>query len=125
LHALPKLICDVCGTDDLPSELWRGVPRRDSKTLATDNQPRMALEKKMRTVIVGMFAAIGIGFAALPSAAGPLGNARTAAPEARLVEQVQMSSYCRRLRRACTYKDERGEVGEGNCRRYRRECGRW
>jgi hypothetical protein len=86
----------------------------------------VALEKKMRTVIVGMFAAIGIGFAALPSAAGPLGNARTAAPEARLVEQVQMSSYCRRLRRACTYKDERGEVGEGNCRRYRRECGgRW
>jgi hypothetical protein len=87
----------------------------------------VALEKKMRTVIVGMFATIGVGFAALPSAAGPLGNApRTAAPEARLVEQVQMSSYCRRLRRACTYKYERGEVGEGNCRRYRRECGgRW
>jgi hypothetical protein len=84
------------------------------------------LEKKMRTAIVGMFAAIGVGFAALPSAAAPLGNARTAAPEARLVEQVQMSNYCRHLRRACTYKYERGEVGEGNCRRYRRECGgRW
>ena len=66
----------------------------------------------MRILIVGMFAVIGVGFAALPSAAGPLGNARTAAPEARLVEQVQISSYCRRLRRACTYKDERGEVGD-------------
>ena len=31
---------------------------------------------------------------------------------------------CRRLQRACQFKDERGEVGEGNCRRYRRECGR-
>jgi hypothetical protein len=32
--------------------------------------------------------------------------------------------YCERLRRACAYKYERGEVGEGNCRRYRSECGR-
>jgi hypothetical protein len=27
------------------------------------------------------------------------------------------------LRRACEFKNERGEAGEGNCRRYRRECG--
>jgi hypothetical protein len=27
------------------------------------------------------------------------------------------------LRRACVYKEYRGEVGEGNCRRYRYECG--
>lgn len=33
--------------------------------------------------------------------------------------------YCERLRHACIYKEERGEVGEGNCRRYRYECGRW
>jgi hypothetical protein len=32
--------------------------------------------------------------------------------------------YCERLRRACAYKYERGEVGQGNCRRYRNECGR-
>ena len=32
--------------------------------------------------------------------------------------------YCERLRRACAYKEERGEVGEGNCRRYRNECRR-
>jgi hypothetical protein len=30
---------------------------------------------------------------------------------------------CERLRRACEYKDERGEGGMGNCRRYREECG--
>jgi hypothetical protein len=40
------------------------------------------------------------------------------------IEQVQYgSSYCARLRRACTRKHERGEVGEGNCARYRAECG--
>src|SRR4051812_20477385 len=27
---------------------------------------------------------------------------------------------CGALRRACVYKEERGEEGEGNCRRYRR-----
>jgi hypothetical protein len=26
------------------------------------------------------------------------------------------------LRRACLHKDELGEQGEGNCRRYRRTC---
>lgn len=41
------------------------------------------------------------------------------------VEQVQYwrGNYCERLRRACVYRDERGERGEGNCRRYRDECG--
>ena len=36
--------------------------------------------------------------------------------------------YCERLRRACEFKEERGEVGMGNCRRYKEECGgrgRW
>lgn len=35
--------------------------------------------------------------------------------------------YRERLRRACIYKEERGEWGQGNCRRYRYECGhsRW
>jgi len=31
--------------------------------------------------------------------------------------------HCERLRHACINKEERGEVGEGNCRRYRAECG--
>lgn len=30
---------------------------------------------------------------------------------------------CARLRRACEFKGERGERGEGNCRRYRQVCG--
>ena len=41
-----------------------------------------------------------------------------------LVQPVQYGGgYCERLRRACVYKEYRGETGEGNCRRYRAECG--
>jgi len=29
---------------------------------------------------------------------------------------------CAELRNACLHKDELGEQGEGNCRRYRRTC---
>jgi hypothetical protein len=29
---------------------------------------------------------------------------------------------CERLRRACMFKDERGDRGQGNCRRFREEC---
>jgi hypothetical protein len=29
---------------------------------------------------------------------------------------------CGALRRACLYKEELGEVGQGNCERYRRLC---
>jgi hypothetical protein len=31
---------------------------------------------------------------------------------------------CRELRAACMHKEELGEVGQGNCRRYREVCGR-
>jgi hypothetical protein len=31
--------------------------------------------------------------------------------------------HCERLRYKCQHKNERGEEGEGNCRRYREECG--
>ena len=31
--------------------------------------------------------------------------------------------YCETLRRACENKEALGEVGQGNCRRYRAECG--
>lgn len=37
-------------------------------------------------------------------------------------ETVQ-DSYCGRLRRGCINREEWGEVGQGNCRRYRQECG--
>lgn len=43
----------------------------------------------------------------------------------RYYRQNSYERYCARLRRACIYKEERGEVGLGNCRRYRSECGRW
>jgi hypothetical protein len=32
---------------------------------------------------------------------------------------------CEELRRACVYKEELGEQGQGNCRRYRQYCGRY
>ena len=78
-------------------------------------------EKQMRKIILGLLMAAGAGVAALPSSAAPLASTAPRT-EAGLVEQVQMSGFCRRLRRACEFKHERGEVGEGNCRRYRREC---
>ncbi len=31
---------------------------------------------------------------------------------------------CVELRKACLYKEELGEEGQGNCQRYRRLCGR-
>ena len=57
-------------------------------------------------------------------------------PETSLAEPAQYGGWrgereysyrrhCARLRRACMFKEQRGEVGEGNCRRYRRECGRY
>ena len=35
---------------------------------------------------------------------------------------LKVQSRCETLRRACANKRELGEVGEGNCRRYREEC---
>jgi hypothetical protein len=79
-------------------------------------------EELMRNAIFALLAVAGAGFAGLPASAAPLGTAPQ--PQARLVEQTQGYGYCRRLRRACEFKHERGEAGEGNCARYRRECGR-
>jgi hypothetical protein len=75
----------------------------------------------MRSVLFGLLIAAGAGIAGLSASAAPLGTAPQ--PQARLVEQTQGYGFCRRLRRACEFKHERGEVGEGNCARYRRECG--
>ena len=77
----------------------------------------------MRSIILGITVATGMsGFALSAASAAPL--ARDAIAGQGVIEQAQYESrYCRRLRRACQNKDIRGEVGEGNCRRYRRECG--
>jgi hypothetical protein len=77
----------------------------------------------MRSFIFGAFAAAGLGLFVTTASAAPFSSKTFTSPE-NLVEKAQSSRYCARLRRACEFKNERGEVGEGNCRRYRQECGR-
>ena len=76
----------------------------------------------MRNIVFGMLIVAGTGIAALPASAAPLSST---APqlEPSLVQQTQGWGHCRRLQRACEFKHQRGEAGEGNCARYRRECG--
>lgn len=61
--------------------------------------------------------AIGASYAA------PVSNTHLSGAFETGVLQVQYGGRCERLRRACEHKDARGEEGEGNCRRYREECG--
>jgi hypothetical protein len=79
----------------------------------------------MRSWIIGTAATASLGFLVSTAWAAPMitDDIRGLAPQQSLIEQAQSSRYCARLRRACEFKHERGEVGEGNCRRYRRECG--
>jgi hypothetical protein len=81
----------------------------------------------MQAIIGAMILAAGLGLASVSNAvAAPVGiDVRDAGFPEGLVEQAQYGGggYCQRLRRACIYKEQRGEVGEGNCRRYRQECG--
>jgi hypothetical protein len=80
----------------------------------------------MRSLIVGIVASASLGFLVSSASATGMatGDVRDAASHQSLIEQAQYGRHCARLRRACEFKHERGEVGEGNCRRYRRECGR-
>ena len=84
-------------------------------------------EQNMRTLIGSIILAAGLAFASVPSAVAAPASAGARVPGAHesIVRQVQFwrGRYCERLRRACAYKGQRGEVGEGNCRRYRSECG--
>jgi hypothetical protein len=77
----------------------------------------------MQSFIIGACAAAGLGLFVATASAAPYSSKTFTAPE-NLVEQAQSGRYCARLRRACEFKNERGEAGEGNCRRYRQECGR-
>jgi hypothetical protein len=80
----------------------------------------------MQTSVKAIILAIGLGLASVPGvAAAPLdAGVRELGGVEQGVERVQYwgGGYCERLRRACVYKEQRGEVGEGNCRRYRAEC---
>jgi hypothetical protein len=77
----------------------------------------------MRSVVLVTMIATGMSVFALSEASAvPL--ARDGIAGQGVIEEAQYESrYCRRLRRACENKDIRGETGEGNCRRYRRQCG--
>lgn len=83
----------------------------------------------MRNIILGtaiaFFMAIGglTAASAAPAGSGALANSATVADS--MLHKVVSGEYCARLKRACDYKEERGESGEGNCRRYRNECGRY
>lgn len=84
----------------------------------------------MRNVIMGMAIAFcmaigGISAAsAAPVSAGGMNNTPAVAADG-LLQKVVTGEYCARLKRACDYKEERGQEGEGNCRRYRNECGHY
>ena len=77
----------------------------------------------MRTMISALILVAGLGTAS--AVAAPVGAGVGGGLQKNVVEQVQFwgGRSCERLRRACENKDRRGEVGEGNCRRYRAECG--
>lgn len=81
----------------------------------------------MRGMINVVVVAIGLVVAGATGAvAAPAGTyVRGAVSTYSLLEHAQFfdGRYCARLRRACEFKHERGETGEGNCRRYRAECG--
>lgn len=80
----------------------------------------------MRKIVYAFIFALGIGFAGISAAsAAPVqpNTGATAAVAESGVRRVNYWRHCERLRRACIYKEERGESGEGNCRRYREECG--
>ena len=81
----------------------------------------------MQSSIGAVIFVFGMGLAAASNAvATPVGvDARGSGLQQRLVQEAQYwrGGYCERLRRACVYKEERRELGEGNCRRYRAECG--
>jgi hypothetical protein len=66
-----------------------------------------------------VLAALGSGANAL---AAPVTGGRLAREPAKIEIQYWRGGHCERLRRACLYKEQRGEAGEGNCRRYRAEC---
>jgi hypothetical protein len=80
----------------------------------------------MRRAFLGLLIGIGVALTGVSTAtAAPIGGVDlgNAVVGAATLQQVQYGGYCARLRWACKYKYELGEAGQGNCRRYREECG--
>ncbi|ACA20196.1 conserved hypothetical protein [Methylobacterium sp. 4-46] len=61
---------------------------------------------------------IGPGGVRIDDGRGPPGYRRGYSEEG-----GRRRGMCRELRQACLHKEELGEQGAGNCRRYRRMCG--
>src|SRR5215470_870579 len=78
----------------------------------------------MQALVHAIVLATGLGLASATTAAATPISVDAHRSSGSLVEPVQywQGRHCERLRRACIYKEERGELGEGNCRRYRAEC---
>ncbi|WP_125461757.1 MULTISPECIES: hypothetical protein [Rhodomicrobium] len=82
----------------------------------------------MRNVILGLAIAFCMAIGGMSAAsAAPAGDRGfgTATASDSMFQKVVSAGYCARLKHACDYKEERGEEGQGNCRRYRIECGRF
>jgi hypothetical protein len=79
----------------------------------------------MRAFIVGIIVAASCTFTVSTASAAPvrLGPADSFAKLQTPVLKIGYGDRCAYLRYKCTHKDQLGEVGEGNCRRYRYECG--
>jgi hypothetical protein len=80
----------------------------------------------MRKLIGSIAFAASLSLASVPSAIGaPVAGVHGVNANGNAVHLTQFwrGGRCERLRRACEFKGQRGEVGEGNCRRYRAECG--
>lgn len=75
----------------------------------------------MRHAIFSLLIALGLAFAgASATTAGPLGSGIGTSSD--MLTQVRYG-YCSYLRYRCENKSELGEWGQGNCRRYKAECG--
>lgn len=84
-------------------------------------------EEFMRKIIMGAVIAVAmilsgtLNASAAPASGGqPLGV--TGAESMATPVKIKKSAKCQDLRKACMYKRELGERGEGNCRRYRKHC---
>lgn len=83
----------------------------------------------MRKTLLGMFFTLAVMAAGWmmtgQASAGDLQgfNAPGAQSRVQPAEYDGGYSYCQRLRYRCLHKWERDEIGNGNCRRYREECG--
>lgn len=81
----------------------------------------------MRAYILAacLAASIASPAAAVPAEYGSDANGILQVTQRRYYQEGRRWGYgvdCRELRRACLYKEELGEVGRGNCARYREMC---